>query len=52
VNFRSGLIRGILQPMRDILVDEKIPGSFHLTPGEAYEEADKGNRSQGSLATW
>lgn len=33
-------------PMRDILFDEKIAGSFHLTPGQAYEEADNGNRSQ------
>jgi aminopeptidase len=32
--------------MRDILFDEKIAGSFHLTPGEAYEKADNGNRSQ------
>ena len=32
--------------MRDILFDEKIAGSFHLTPGQAYEEADNGNRSQ------
>jgi aminopeptidase len=36
----------ILQPIRDILFDEKIAGSFHLTPGQAYEEADNGNRSQ------
>jgi aminopeptidase len=36
----------ILKPMRDILFDEKIAGSFHLTPGQAYEEADNGNRSQ------
>jgi aminopeptidase len=36
----------VLQPMRDILFDEKIAGSFHLTPGQAYEEADNGNRSQ------
>jgi aminopeptidase len=36
----------ILQPMKDILFDEKIAGSFHLTPGQAYEEADNGNRSQ------
>jgi aminopeptidase len=35
----------ILQPMRDILFDEKIAGSFHFTPGQAYEEADNGNRS-------
>jgi aminopeptidase len=36
----------ITSPMKDILFDEKIAGSFHLTPGEAYEEADNGNRSQ------
>ena len=32
--------------MRDILFDEKISGSFHFTPGQAYEDADNGNRSQ------
>ncbi len=36
----------IMHPMRDILFDEKINGSFHFTPGQAYEEADNGNRSQ------
>ena len=36
----------IFQPMRDILFDEKIAGSFHLTPGNAYDEADNGNRSK------
>ena len=36
----------IKEPMRDILFDEKIDGSFHFTPGQAYEEADNGNRSQ------
>lgn len=36
----------VLTPMHDILFDEKIAGSFHLTPGEAYDEADNGNRSQ------
>ncbi len=36
----------ILHPMRDILFDEKISGSFHFTPGQAYEQADNGNRSQ------
>jgi aminopeptidase len=36
----------VLEPMRDILFDEKIAGSFHFTPGQAYEEADNGNRSQ------
>src|SRR5438094_499234 len=36
----------IREPMRDILFDEKISGSFHFTPGQAYEQADNGNRSQ------
>jgi aminopeptidase len=36
----------ITQPMKDILFDEKIAGSFHFTPGQAYEIADNGNRSQ------
>lgn len=36
----------VLHPMRDILFDEKIAGSFHFTPGQAYEDADNGNRSQ------
>jgi len=36
----------ILHPMRDILFDEKIAGSFHFAPGQAYETADNGNRSQ------
>ncbi len=33
-------------PMRDTLFDEKIAGSFHLTPGNAYDIADNGNKSQ------
>ena len=44
--FSLGFNPYVLQPMRDILFDEKIAGSFHLTPGQAYEEADNGNRSQ------
>ncbi|MEM9160767.1 MAG: aminopeptidase, partial [Verrucomicrobiota bacterium] len=36
----------INEPMRDILFDEKIAGSFHFTPGQAYEDADNGNKSQ------
>ena len=36
----------ITRPMQDILFDEKMAGSFHFTPGQAYEEADNGNRSQ------
>lgn len=44
--FAIGVNPHILEPMRDILFDEKIAGSFHLTPGQAYKEADNGNRSQ------
>ena len=36
----------ILQPMKDILFDEKIAGSFHFTPGQAYEHPGNGNQSQ------
>ena len=36
----------IFNPMKDILFDEKIAGSFHFTPGQAYEEADNGNKSE------
>jgi aminopeptidase len=44
--FSLGFNPRISEPMRDILFDEKIAGSFHLTPGQAYEQADNGNRSQ------
>ena len=44
--FAIGLNPHIHEPMKDILFDEKIAGSIHLTPGQAYEEADNGNRSQ------
>jgi aminopeptidase len=44
--FSLGFNPRILHPMRDILFDEKIAGSFHFTPGQAYDEADNGNRSQ------
>lgn len=43
--FALGFNREIREPMRDILFDEKIAGSFHFTPGQAYEVADNGNRS-------
>ncbi len=43
--FAIGFNPEIKQPMRDILFDEKIAGSFHFTPGQAYEVADNGNRS-------
>ncbi len=36
----------VRHPMLDTLFDEKIGGSFHLTPGQAYEIADNGNRSR------
>ena len=35
----------ITTPMLDILFDEKIAGSLHITPGKAYEVADNGVRS-------
>ncbi len=35
----------ITEPMNDILFDEKIAGSMHLTPGRAYKECDNGNTS-------
>jgi aminopeptidase len=44
--FSLGCNPCIMHPMRDILFDEKIAGSFHFTPGQAYQEADNGNRSQ------
>ncbi len=44
--FSLGFNPHVLTPMRDTLFDEKIAGSFHFTPGQAYEEADNGNRSQ------
>jgi len=31
--------------MKDTLFDEKIAGSFHLTPGASYDEAPNGNKS-------
>ena len=44
--FALGFHPVIREPMRDILFDEKIAGSFHFTPGQAYDDADNGNRSQ------
>ncbi len=44
--FAIGVNPLIEHPMGDILYDEKIAGSFHFTPGQAYEnDADNGNRS-------
>ncbi|MFH7819648.1 aminopeptidase [Neobacillus thermocopriae] len=44
--FAIGVNPYVLHPMKDILFDEKIAGSIHFTPGQAYEGvADNGNRS-------
>ena len=43
--FALGVNPYVLHPMRDILFDEKIAGSFHFTPGQCYEEAPNGNES-------
>ena len=43
--FSLGFNPYIKHPMKDILFDEKIDGSLHFTPGQAYEDADNGNRS-------
>ncbi len=43
--FSLGFNPHILNPMCDTLFDEKIAGSLHFTPGQAYELADNGNRS-------
>jgi aminopeptidase len=44
--FALGFNPHIVNPMRDILFDEKIAGSFHFTPGNAYEDCGNGNKSQ------
>jgi aminopeptidase len=43
--FAIGVNPYIKHPMKDILFDEKIDGSIHFTPGQAYETADNTNRS-------
>jgi aminopeptidase len=43
--FAIGVNPYILYPMKDTLFDEKIAGSFHLTPGASYEDAFNGNKS-------
>jgi len=43
--FAIGVNPFILEPMKDTLFDEKIAGSFHFTPGAAYEDAFNGNIS-------
>lgn len=44
--FAIGFNPYILRPMKDILFDEKIAGSIHLTPGKCYDEASNGNHSE------
>ena len=43
--FAIGVNPHIVEPMLDTLFDEKICGSFHFTPGSAYDDCDNGNRS-------
>lgn len=43
--FALGFHPFIESPMDDILFDEKISGSLHFTPGNAYDDTDNGNRS-------
>ena len=43
--FAIGVNPFINAPMLDTLFDEKIGGSFHLTPGQAYAATDNGNNS-------
>jgi len=43
--FAIGVNPFIQHPMQDILFDEKIDGSFHFTPGQAYDDAYNGNNS-------
>ena len=43
--FAIGFNPHIQNPMCDILFDEKIAGSLHFTPGQAYEDCGNGNKS-------
>jgi aminopeptidase len=43
--FALGINPYVTKPMNDIHYDEKIAGSFHLTPGNCYNDAFNGNRS-------
>ncbi len=44
--FAFGVNPFITKAMKDILFDEKISGSIHLTPGNCYDEAPNGNKSE------
>ncbi len=43
--FALGCNPAINQAMDEILFDEKIGGSIHFTPGNAYHDCDNGNKS-------
>jgi aminopeptidase len=43
--FAIGVNPYITRAMTDILFDEKIRGSIHFTPGNSYDEAPNGNKS-------
>jgi aminopeptidase len=43
--FSFGFNPFIREPMKDILFDEKITGSFHMAMGSCYDEAPNGNTS-------
>lgn len=43
--FAIGVNPYIVNPMKDILFDEKIRGSIHFTPGASYDDAPNGNKS-------
>ena len=43
--FSLGFNPKVIYPMGDILYDEKILGSIHFTPGQAYKDCYNGNDS-------
>jgi len=43
--FALGINPYITKATGDILFDEKITGSIHLTPGNSYKDCDNGNKS-------
>lgn len=44
--FAIGFNPFVVAPTNNLMFDEKITGSLHLTLGEAYSQADNGNRSR------
>ena len=49
--FAIGFNPYIKEAMKDILFDEKIAGSLHFTPGNAYDDACNGNKSEVALGS-